>query len=1511
MADAAVGAVITAAKMVHEAVQTMRANQQRGKKLGERVTLIVESVQPRMRSLGGSTAKAADRLLHLLGEIRYFLAQFGSQGLLKGLLFASGQNDRFTELHTELGQICQDFQLALQVDAHADRKAAEEDQRILKDVLERAAKNPKVIEEEFQISMDQAESAAEAIEARREDIRRALGDGAVKQLQMIRSNLISMSSMSTRAVESVDTIPPWDVSYDPLVDKLGAGGFGVVYRGRWRDTTSVAIKTLHSATKETRREMAAEAKVWTGLRHDNIIPLFGWCMTAEHPFLVCPLMTGGDLAGYVRDHHDDFGLGNRVALLWDVSKGVHYLHGCAPPIIHRDLKALNCLVDASNGRVMVSDFGFAKAKEAGAKAEDGGTVRWMAPELLDKSGQASEASDAYAFGMIIFEVFSGGLVPFDNITRTADVKQAVLADTRPELPNTVPAPLVESVKLLWKKELKERPNMRSMAQSLEKLQKEHVGTTVPASQLVSKSGVDSGLGGVRSSRSGVVSGLHSQSQNRSSIAPAEFKELGKAEQKQLQQFEKALKAKGATVASLAPLVPQGCAVVCKVHGASSATTGPVVGSLSAAVAAAQQSARTTILVMAGEYRENVVVTQSLRILARGECVLVSPGTRAAMTLDGCDEQTRIVGLTVRGGEASAGVECHHFLGTLEKCSVTCASEGDGRCALLIDGGMPKLRSCEIHSAGHDGMIVQGEAQVVLDSCCIRGAKQTGVVVRGSAHVQLEDCQIVKNAGVGFLASGNSDSKFVRCECASNGRSGLRAVGDVSVRVEDSKVFKNGLHGAEASQKASVTILRSALTENEGSAVCGWMSSTWKLGGCKISKNKACGAALTHKSSLTLSDKCEITKCGGWAVIAHGNDVSLAASECVVKGNGTDNVGTHGNPRVEFPVKKGSIVKSADKDAAAHACRPSSDEEARIRFEVEEQTLRENAEKEAAARKTAEETAARNIAEESARREREAREAEVRKANEDQQRAKQLEALRAEAEQLRRDREKAEIDRQLAAESERLRLEKEQLQRMQAEADAARRAREEVARAQEEEAHRVAAEVAARKAEADKAAAEEAARKAAEDKAVREKEAAEEAARKAAADKAAKEKEAAEEAARRLAQGVVVTKSGKVPDELRDMFVVSNVCEGVRVAAIGTTVHLLPGDYRESVVLDKDVTLVGFGYTPTDGIGVEASALKVRIIGSDAGPALTLKSEATVRGLRLENPSVKVHAVDVKGANGWVMEGCMVSGKSKPDREEAGGIVSSGGSGTIRSCSVVECSWNGVVAKGGSDLTIERCKFALNKMHGVLARDKCNVRMVECVLEGNEWTGMCSHDESDAILERCKFLRNGWYGVDVTLKSTARLVECECIENEKHGLAIEKSKAVVQRCKMVRNKQSGARAGEKSTLRMAECECIENAMDGLNVTESDAVAERCKMTRNKQNGVHVWDKANGQFVELECVENGSDGIGVSTGSHCTAERCRLLNNGRYGAVRFLSPPPSTFTLKDCTFSGNTKGDRDDC
>ncbi|XP_076930908.1 putative receptor-like protein kinase At1g80640 [Bidens hawaiensis] len=192
-------------------------------------------------------------------------------------------------------------------------------------------------------------------------------------------------------------------------EMLGEGGFGCVYRGRIDENLCVAVKRLDGGGQDAIKEFQTEVDLLSKIQHPNIITLLGYCVHDDTRLLVYELMHNGSLETQLHGPSSGSNLTwhCRMKIALDTARGLEYLHeNCKPPVIHRDLKSSNILLD-TNFNAKLSDFGLAIMDGAQNKnIKLSGTLGYVAPEyLLD--GKLTDKSDVYAFGVVLLELLLG------------------------------------------------------------------------------------------------------------------------------------------------------------------------------------------------------------------------------------------------------------------------------------------------------------------------------------------------------------------------------------------------------------------------------------------------------------------------------------------------------------------------------------------------------------------------------------------------------------------------------------------------------------------------------------------------------------------------------------------------------------------------------------------------------------------------------------------------------------------------------------------------------------------------------------------------------------------------------------------------------------------------------------------------------------------------------------------------------------------------------------------------
>ncbi|GLT98017.1 hypothetical protein SLE2022_155510 [Rubroshorea leprosula] len=211
---------------------------------------------------------------------------------------------------------------------------------------------------------------------------------------------------------------PREFSYDELAkatknfadeEKLGEGGFGAVYKGLLRDSsTHVAVKRISRGSKQGIKEYESEVKIISCLRQKNLVKLIGWCHDKEL-LLAYEFMPNGSLDSHLFKGRSLLSWNLRYKIVQGLASAILYLHEegnfC---VLHRDIKTSNIMLD-STFNAKLGDFGLARLvdSEKGSQTTQlAGTMGYIAPEC-HTTGKASKESDVYSFGVVALEITCG------------------------------------------------------------------------------------------------------------------------------------------------------------------------------------------------------------------------------------------------------------------------------------------------------------------------------------------------------------------------------------------------------------------------------------------------------------------------------------------------------------------------------------------------------------------------------------------------------------------------------------------------------------------------------------------------------------------------------------------------------------------------------------------------------------------------------------------------------------------------------------------------------------------------------------------------------------------------------------------------------------------------------------------------------------------------------------------------------------------------------------------------
>uniref|UniRef100_A0A6N2M572 non-specific serine/threonine protein kinase n=1 Tax=Salix viminalis TaxID=40686 RepID=A0A6N2M572_SALVM len=221
------------------------------------------------------------------------------------------------------------------------------------------------------------------------------------------------------------------VRYDEI---LGEGAFKTVYKAfdevdgievAWNQ---VNIEDALQSSQQMER-LYSEVHLLKSLKHENIIKFYNYWVDNKNKTInmITELFTSGNLRQY-RKKHKTFDM--KVIKNWarQILRGLQYLHTRSPPVIHRDLKCDNILVNGNNGEVKIGDLGLAIVMQQPFARSVIGTPEFMAPELYEE--EYNELVDIYSFGMCMLQMVTCEY-PYSECKNPAQIYKKVTSGIKP------------------------------------------------------------------------------------------------------------------------------------------------------------------------------------------------------------------------------------------------------------------------------------------------------------------------------------------------------------------------------------------------------------------------------------------------------------------------------------------------------------------------------------------------------------------------------------------------------------------------------------------------------------------------------------------------------------------------------------------------------------------------------------------------------------------------------------------------------------------------------------------------------------------------------------------------------------------------------------------------------------------------------------------------------------------------------------------------------------------------
>lgn len=368
---------------------------------------------------------------------------------------------------------------------------------------------------------------------------------------------------------------------------------------------------------------------------------------------------------------------------------------------------------------------------------------------------------------------------------------------------------------------------------------------------------------------------------------------------------------------------------------------------------------------------------------------------------------------------------------------------------------------------------------------------------------------------------------------------------------------------------------------------------------------------------------------------------------------------------------------------------------------------------------------------------------------------------------------------------------------------------------------------------------------------------------------------------------------------------------LRNARSGSQIILLPGHYRESVVVDKDVSIQAQGdpgQVVLEGVG---------------GPALTLQAPGVVlRGFTLRAPagetaflsaggSAQVEAcvlegvescVDLRGGASVQFQACRMETRGVGVRvgedaqlrlqggcvtgaSQVGILVLPGGQAALQDAEIGNGSGVGVHVEARGQAVLEACMIQEAAAGGVEVAPEGRVQMVRCTLAGSRYAGLMALERSHAVVEDCVLSGHACSGVHVLAGANVLLRACRVRENPGFGLSVmDRGLATLDGCTLQANGGAGLLIHHGATVQARNSTFSEGRALGVDCAEGgQGVLDGCEIAGNAGVGVQV--EPGGSLLLVRCIlkEGRDTGLLLLEDSQVTLEECVVHRNARGGIL----------------------------
>jgi parallel beta-helix repeat protein len=376
-------------------------------------------------------------------------------------------------------------------------------------------------------------------------------------------------------------------------------------------------------------------------------------------------------------------------------------------------------------------------------------------------------------------------------------------------------------------------------------------------------------------------------------------------------------------------------------------------------------------------------------------------------------------------------------------------------------------------------------------------------------------------------------------------------------------------------------------------------------------------------------------------------------------------------------------------------------------------------------------------------------------------------------------------------------------------------------------------------------------------------------------------------------------------------------DAIMQAQPGTRIIVHPGTYKEGLLLDKHVEIIGDG--PRDKIIIEST-------GSHTVQMQT--AYALLRGVTLHARSSTKNtthvAVDIPQGR-LVIEDCAISSetqtcvaihgaKTNPvlwrctihKSIGTGIVISQQASGIIEECDIAHNSIAGIGILQASNPLIRRCTIHHNQQDGIAMSEKSNGTVEDCDIHTNERAGITIKQASTPFIRSCTIHDQvKGYGISIHDHGEGVIEECTIFGNMEAGIGIsQEGNPFIYRCQIHHEKQRGMVIMDNSLGTIQECDIHNNTRMGIGVGKyAQPTIRKCTIHACGQVGIFVWDNGGGTIESCTITENGQAGIEIGHFGNPIVRQCSINRNKQ---VAIVARKDGGGTVEACDLTDNRRG-----